>query len=469
METEKLKIFIFTITVIFLLLLIFEGIIPALIFSGIISFFIIGFIIYFIYIKKSKMNNKVIENFTENKLVDPFPKKLYNNKKIETNFYHNKNLLKNNCNDDNYKILNFDQSFVSKNKALVGNQNPKTLIPPIITPKICDLEHWRDDETVIDSRINDSRKSDILDSGFTPTYECKKNLYENYENIEDPIQDTQIIDYKDLVNDQNYNRNRLELNRLNYNSSNQNYSQYTGENLNQYCSSNNNKYIENLNSHGVNYSSGYDLRNYEDYSIPNNANISTMYKNKNMKDYNENLFTNTITPGLYMKNEIIDSVNHSNLGISLNEDMRNYSRINSTYIKRDPNTYTPGKIMEDNTITQSDIYDPRNTGYGDNSRYYLDKMTGQPRFFYDDINTINMPNYITRSNVDFLNFTDKYGPQINRNPIGNVREQVEQSWVDNNIQFREELQSRLLNKFNARYIQQRQAPIRTNGNLRKRY
>ncbi len=50
----------------------------------------------------------------------------------------------------------------------------------------------------------------------------------------------------------------------------------------------------------------------------------------------------------------------------------------------------------------SDLYDPRFTGYGTSSRSYLEPVTGQVRFYYDDIDSYKRPNYISRSKVDFI-------------------------------------------------------------------
>ena len=46
-------------------------------------------------------------------------------------------------------------------------------------------------------------------------------------------------------------------------------------------------------------------------------------------------------------------------------------------------------------INQANIYDPR-FGYGTGYRSYIDETTGQPRFYYDDIDAITKPNYIVK-------------------------------------------------------------------------
>ena len=75
-----------------------------------------------------------------------------------------------------------------------------------------------------------------------------------------------------------------------------------------------------------------------------------------------------------------------------------------------------------------------------------------------------MPNYITRSNIDFEPFADTYGPM--KNSDGNefnskIRALAEDSWLRNSLKFRNEIQERAMRKINANAWQQRVAPIRT--------
>ena len=65
------------------------------------------------------------------------------------------------------------------------------------------------------------------------------------------------------------------------------------------------------------------------------------------------------------------------------------------------------KLPED--INTANVYDPRLSGYGSSNRSYVDDVLGQPRFAYDDVNAIRMPNYIVRSHVDMLPFSIAYG------------------------------------------------------------
>ena len=116
-------------------------------------------------------------------------------------------------------------------------------------------------------------------------------------------------------------------------------------------------------------------------------------------------------------------------------------------------------------ITEADVYDPRFYGYGTSYRSYTDEMTGQPRFYYDDINSIRMPNYVSRSNIDFANYADTYGPLNNSNQYGNsnnsqIRDLAQNSFLNSSLQQRTELQERLMRKRNNEMWQLRKYPIR---------
>ena len=119
-------------------------------------------------------------------------------------------------------------------------------------------------------------------------------------------------------------------------------------------------------------------------------------------------------------------------------------------------------------VNNSNIYDPRFTGYGPNYRAYVEKETGQPRFYYDDINAIRQPNYIVRSNIDFERYADSYGPMQPGEAAGNIytpniRRLANDSFMRNTLKYRTDLQERLMRKRNAEVYQRRLAPKHTMG------
>jgi hypothetical protein len=97
----------------------------------------------------------------------------------------------------------------------------------------------------------------------------------------------------------------------------------------------------------------------------------------------------------------------------------------------------------------------------------LDNTPEQPRFFYDDINAIKMPNYITRSNVDFIKNADTYGPIKSGveygQPFSDVRQMAEDQYLNSAIEFRSGMMESLMRKRNSEMHQLRIAPISRNN------
>ncbi len=115
------------------------------------------------------------------------------------------------------------------------------------------------------------------------------------------------------------------------------------------------------------------------------------------------------------------------------------------------------------------MYDPRQTGFGSDNRCYLDERLGQTRYFYEDIDAIKMPQYITRNKLDssLTPFGNAYG-DVDAGTISleDARRSAETSWLDNSIAFREDLMLKLMRKRNEEQIQKRVAPKRTYGTIR---
>jgi hypothetical protein len=167
------------------------------------------------------------------------------------------------------------------------------------------------------------------------------------------------------------------------------------------------------------------------------------------KKYNEDLFTETISPGNYKMNTRNEPIN-SNIGISIAEQFE------------EPN-YEMIEPFEN--VNTSNVYDPRFYGYGTSYRGYVDKNLGQPRFYYDDVDAIRMPNYISRNKIDVMPFGDAYGPDNNggNQYHSNITALADKHYLDSSLQFRTEMQDRLMRKVNANQWQQRMFPINTNG------
>jgi len=112
------------------------------------------------------------------------------------------------------------------------------------------------------------------------------------------------------------------------------------------------------------------------------------------------------------------------------------------------------------------IYDPRMVGYSDSGRGYVDKLLGQPKFYYDDINAARAPNYITRNKIDIYTFGESTGRLRDPNdPLtcGNNNQLAVEEYHNSALQHRSDMMQSLMNKRNGEMWQRREFPISTNG------
>jgi Ca2+/Na+ antiporter len=116
-------------------------------------------------------------------------------------------------------------------------------------------------------------------------------------------------------------------------------------------------------------------------------------------------------------------------------------------------------------LNMSNTYDPRFYGYGTSYRGYVDKVVGQPRYYYDDVNAIKMPNYFTRNHIDMTPFGDIYGPDNHggNKYHSNITSFADKHYLDSSLQFRTEMQNRLMQKINREQWQQKMFPIQRRG------
>lgn len=112
----------------------------------------------------------------------------------------------------------------------------------------------------------------------------------------------------------------------------------------------------------------------------------------------------------------------------------------------------------------STIYDPRMVGYSDSQRGYIDRLLGQPKFYYDDINAARAPNYISRNKIDIYAFGESTGRLKNpKNVYGDNNQLAVEEFHNSTLQHRSDLMQSLMNKRNGEMWQLRQYPISTNG------
>ena len=246
--------------------------------------------------------------------------------------------------------------------------------------------------------------------------------------------------------DKNYNNNNNSINVENF----------------ELNTNTNNKICKN-NFDYINTNCGYNASQIK-FGLPSNFPSGKCEQDSKYTTYNENLFTEIIEPGIYSRNQINEPIN-SNIGISFDQQFgpvtKQKDKNGILYIEHDPNVIEPS-VLEPyvQTINESNVYDPRFSGYGTSYRAYSDEITGQTRFMYDDINSIRMPNYITRSNIDNQPFANTYGPlQKSNYTNSDIRMLANNAYADSTMNFRTELQERLTRKIRANAWQQRKAPI----------
>jgi len=220
----------------------------------------------------------------------------------------------------------------------------------------------------------------------------------------------------------------------------------------------------------VNTACGYNPDQIK-VNLPSNFPAGNCQKDPRLSQFNKNLFTETVTPGVYTTSQVNENP-MSNLGISFQQQFEPLDCKQTDqglfYTQRDPRIIQPVEVIEgENVVDEArydNIYDPRFSGYGTSYRSYLDPTTGQPRFYYSDVDTIRMPNYVVRSKIDAFDFADSYGPMREGSEFGNentpiIRTLAQDKWVRDSMQFRNDMTERRMRKVNAEAWQQRMAPF----------
>lgn len=335
--------------------------------------------------------------------------------------------------------LSFDESQYSKNYARVKGQNPRTLRQPVIVPPSHDLESWRVNELVTHSHINETRKEPLFESGYVVSSCCEERGMEKWKEQSEKIRQVN----EDIREDYMYK----QIDEL-----------PQEENGDYNLPSNNNDYI--------NMSCGYNPDQIK-LNLPVNNISGRCQEDPSMSAFNKNIHTQRVGPGVYSSSQVIEPIN-SNIGISFTQQHLPTSKVENKdgsveYVQHDPYSVQIKEPEYKEDINESNVYDPRFYGYGTSYRSYNDPMLGQTRFMYDDINAIRMPNYISRSKVDFLPYADSYGPMKPGQSMGNmetpiIRNKVNNSWVEDSLQFRNELSERRMRKVNSEHHQRRLYP-----------
>ena len=380
--------------------------------------------------------------------------------------------------------------YLSPSQKLAGKPNPKTNIAPVITaPSHC-LDYWRANNLVNHSAINAESQVAAYQSGYQ-TISCCPGQPTALIPAKNPASYTVPVQIEDYYVQENFGPEhryipepKLKLRPIPQVPCK--YQSYMGESRENFKT--NMPFLKTEaplqdtivlpNEPGwVNTACGYNPDQLFDAGLPTNLPSGNCPQDPVMKQYNDNLFTQTIQPGLTTRSQINEPIN-ANIGISFNQQFppttckTNEITGEVEYTEHDPRIIEPATLEPSlpriALATESNIYDPRFSGYGTSYRSYTDEKIGQTRFYYDDVDAIRMPNYIVRSNIDHQPFADHYGPLPPGDADGNknnsnIRALANAAFTAGAIEFRTDLQERLMRKINANAWQQRQAPIRTGG------
>jgi len=360
------------------------------------------------------------------------------------------------CNDE--VPLTYDNTYKSPNN-IGGPANPKTFITPIIAPPAFDLDSWKANDFVTHSAINESRNYDGERSGYNygllstkckncSMFPCGCNhtkhsfMHNNVKTINVPVEKFKQPEDIDL-NSQIY------------------------------------RYIKDLQQSGVDINNRQLVRRSVQNklgSVQDRDVDQVLQKVLVNNDINENfyfeskrhdaLLTNTLVPGVYQKTHISEPI-QSNIGISYVQDWGpvevEATQFGIKFTEQDPKNVVKTTRTQERVVEQdmSNIYDPRLTGYGTSYRGYTDNVTGQPRFFYKDVESVTQPNFITRHNLDVFPWATTYGPDVPISHLDEYKQLANNSFVDSTILFRTEMMERLMRKKNAENWQRRVMPIST--------
>lgn len=402
------------------------------------------FIIILYYIQRKQMENFKTEYYTPRETVKFIEKPV----KREGRPVNTSNLILDN--PTSCRFCNDDKTIEQTLYNLSGPPNPKTLINPVIAAPLADLDFWKANNLVVHSAINDATQHDSFQSGYQVSTCCGN------------VQNKSLVPQKKEQSKQAYQKQLSNPSKTKGKKELQENFSFPYE-------------IREEEPGQMNTSCGYNPEQLVNSNLPSNFPSGNCQQQSQFSNYNKNLFTQTIQPGIYSRNQVIEPIN-SNIGISFQQQFEPLTcEVDSNgimYTQNDPRIMDATPIGPNynviNAINESNVYDPRHSGYGTSYRSYNDNQLGQTRFYYDDINAIRMPNYICRSNIDFEKYADSYGPIPEDGEYGNkyhssIRALANDSFTRNSINQRTELMERLNRKQRANSWQQRIAPIQKNG------
>jgi hypothetical protein len=403
------------------------------------------------------------------------------------------------CNDEEKFDFN-DPKYMSKNQMLGNGHNPKTLIPPVVIAPSHALDYWKANNLISHSAVNKVTQQDVYLSGYAVSTCCGNlegktvvpvkngcpmntvvggvsDMLDNYSDRREHFvapspSDVPPRAIPTLPVTNNMRQGGVCRENFQHDPRRETYNVLTTKHPPAWA-----EVIPNEPG-WVNTACGYNPEQVYDSSLPSNLPAGNCPQTPNLRQFNDNLFTQTIQPGVYTKSQVNEPIN-ANIGISFQQQFEPVTckrdENGLTYTEHDPRIIEPAEYEPNEAViepvTQSNVYDPRFYGYGTSYRSYTEPVTGQTRFMYDDVDAIRMPNYITRNKIDFLPYADSYGPMKPGQEFGNpatpdIRGLANDSWLRNSLQFRNDMMERLMRKRNNEMWQVRQYAKNSMGNCK---
>jgi len=366
------------------------------------------------------------------------------------------------------------EQWISQNQNLVGSANPKTLVAPRIPTRLYDVDQWSQDPFVIFPQVNEQYDQELFQSGYLTSPGNTNPCRPNHQ-------------HGDIISKNSRNYHQQEPTRECFSQNNNGHPSAEKIPIEQ---------IENENPGRVTlqaYKDNWTLDRTIDTSMgyyPENTNynipVNVPYEpspdalcQRSTDEYNRRLASIPLEPGVTTYSQVNQTdAMMSNLGISFTQPHlptipRQVGDDRIAYTEYDPLLVPKSELQRDlvrpcpdREVPRMEIYDPRLTGYGTSYRGYIDEMTGQPRFYYDDIEATTQYNYISRNNIDFMPYGMQPGPaiapQVCEWPSAmDVRQQANDTFANDVMFQRTNLQESLMRKNSHRERQRRLAPIHT--------
>lgn len=369
-----------------------------------------------------------------------------------------KKKVENYCDDE--EIINYDCTYVSKNQMLAGGANPKTYVPPIIAARSHDIDAWDSTGLVVRSNINDATNTDIYRSGYaTCDYPracaplkrsncCDSDRYDNLLTqtlqpgvYQRTLTNEPINSLYGIVEAKQFDPMLVSERRdgaAKYSAMDGDYVLPTMKSpaAQQRCDGGG------KHRGGGGNNLGQRVNNDDDDDILNS--LVSEYKNPNHN--------------LVIGENIVETFADKAEELWANPRCKESDTVNR--MLRSEREFIDGDDAN-RYQNESNVFDPRFTGYGDSTRSYVDYMTGQPRYFYSDVEAVTRPNYVSRNKIDVFPWAPTYGSDVGFDSAVNYRDRALQAEMDSTLKFRTEMQERLMRKRNAEMWQLRVAPIRT--------